>query len=276
MLLALPTGVPTGVRAIDDSYQTAEPRKTVWPLTAEGRAYVTERLVHDRRPRRESNQQLPKLWPIAPSAGHLGGDASFKLHAAHVKILQSNQGPLDILRVGNSISIQWSESGAKHFPKLKPIDIGIGRDKTESVLRRLDDSGVAGLQPKAIVLMIGNSNMFFEPEAGIEAAVQGIEICVKNLREKFPESAIILAKIWPPHAAGNCFHENIKKTNATMDPVQVEADLQVCVIDLRADFINADAAIKEDLFTPADIHRSTAGYAVYAAKVKPILRNLTR
>jgi len=273
LLLCFPA---LGAVAGDDPAATGEPQKAGWPLTVEERAFIVEKPEHERRPGRLQNKHLPQFWPVVPSAGYFGGDAWLRLHEAHVKTVQANRGPVDVLLVGDSITIQRGGLSVKHFPQRKPIDIDIGSDKTQNVLWRLDHGGVARPQPKAIVLMIGNSNMFFEPEAGIEAAVQGIEICVKNLREKFPESAITLAKIWPPHAAGNCFHEDIKKTNATMDPVQVEADLQVCVIDLRADFINADAAIKEDLFTPADIHRSTAGYAVYAAKVKPILRNLTR
>ena len=273
MLLALPAAVPAAVQAIDYSYQTAEPQNTTWPLMAEERAYVIETPEHDRRPVRESNKHLPKLWPVVPSAGHFSGDAWFKRHAAHGKIVQSNQGPLDMLLVGDSITIQRGGLSVKHFPQRKPIDIDIGSDKTQNVLWRLDHGGVARPQPKAIVLMIGNSNMFFIPDTGIEAAVQGIETCMKNLHEKFPESAIILAKILPPHAAG--IQEDIKKTNATMDPVKVEADLKVCVIDLWADFTNADGTIKKDLFTPDDIHRSTAGCAVYAAKLKPMLRNLT-
>ena len=37
-------------------------------LTAEERAYITGKPEHDRRPGRESNQHLPKLWPVVPCA----------------------------------------------------------------------------------------------------------------------------------------------------------------------------------------------------------------
>ena len=77
-----------------------------------------------------------------------------------------------MLLVGDSITIQWGESWKKHFPDLKAVNIGIGGDKTQNVLWRLDHGGVEGLQPKAIVLMIGNNNMFFTPETGIEAAAK--------------------------------------------------------------------------------------------------------
>jgi lysophospholipase L1-like esterase len=253
----------------------AEPQKTGWPLTAEERAYVVEKPEHDRRPGRESNKHLPQLWPQVPTAGHFGGDAWLKLHEAHVKTVQANQGPCDVLLVGDSITIQWGESWKKHFPDLKAVNIGIGGDKTQNVLWRLDHGGVEGLQPKAIVLMIGNNNMFFTPETGFEAAALGIQMCVKNLREKFPNAALIVAKILPAHAPGNRFYEDIKKTNAALDPLKLDSDPNVRVLDLWSDFTNADGTIKKDLFTPDNIHLSLAGYAVYAGRLKPLLEKLT-
>ena len=257
--------------AQDYPYQTNEPQKTGWPLTAEERAYVVDKPEHERRPGRESNKHLPQLWPVVPSAGYFGGDSWLKLHEAHVKTVLENKGPLDVLLVGDSITIQWGESWKRHFPKLKTVNIGIGGDKTQNVLWRLDHGGVDGIEPKAIVLMIGNNNMFFTPETGIEPAARGIEMCVKNLRVKFPQSAIIVAKILPAHAPGSRFYEDIRKTNAAIDPLNIEADPKVRVIDLWADFTNEDGTIRKDLFTPDNIHLSPSGYDAYAARLKPLL-----
>ena len=258
----------SSVIALDYPHTTAEPQKTGWPLTAEERAYVINKPEHERRPGRESNKHLPQLWPQVPSAGHFGGEAWLKLHEAHVKTVQANQGPLDVLLVGDSITIQWGESWKKHFPDLKAVNIGIGGDKTQNVLWRLDHGGVEGLQPKAVVLMIGNNNMFFTPETGVEAAALGIKMCVMNLREKFPAAAIIVVKILPAHAPGNAFYEDIKKTNAVLDALKLESDPNVRVLDLWNDFTNTDGTIKKTLFTPDNIHLSLAGYALYADKLR--------
>lgn len=263
--------LPLAASAIDYPHMSAEPQKTGWPLMANERAYVVDKPEYDRRPGRESNKHLPQLWPQVPTAGHFGGDSWLKLHEAHVKTVQANQGPLDVLLVGDSITIQWGESWKQHFPDRKAVNIGIGGDKTQNVLWRLDHGGVEGLQPKAIVLMIGNNNMFFTPETGIEAAAKGIEMCLKNLREKFPTAVIIVAKILPAHAPGNRFYEDIKKTNAALDPLNLDNDPKVKMLDLWSDFTNADGTIKKDLFTPDNIHLSPAGYAVYARRLKPLL-----
>jgi len=269
--LILFIGIASNAVALEYPHVTAEPQKSGWPLTAEERAYVVDKPEHDRRPGRESNKHLPQLWPVVPTAGHFGGDAWLKLHEAHVRTVQENKGPIDVLLVGDSITIQWGESWKKHFPELKAVNIGIGGDKTQNVLWRLDHGGVEGLQPRAIVLMIGNNNMFFTPETGIEAAARGIEMCVKNLREKFPNARLVVAKILPAHAPGNRFYEDIKKSNAALDALKLESDAKLRVLELTADFTNADGTLKKGLYTADDIHLSPAGYAVYAEKLKPLV-----
>jgi lysophospholipase L1-like esterase len=159
-----------------------------------------------------------------------------------------------------------------HFPDLKAVNIGIGGDKTQNVLWRLDHGGVEGLQPKAILLMVGNNNMFFTPETGIEAAAKGIQMCVANLREKFPAAQVIVAKILPAHAPGNRFYEDIKKTNAALDALKLDSEPKVHILDLWSDFTTADGALKPGLFSADNIHLTQAGgYKVYAAKLKPLL-----
>ncbi len=267
--------MPLVASAIDYPHQTAEPQKTGWPLTAEERAYIVDKPEYERRPGRESNKHLPHLWPVVPSAGHFGGDAWLKLHEAHVKTVQANRGAIDVLLVGDSITIQWGDSWTKHFPDLKAVNIGIGGDKTQNVLWRLDHGGVEGLQPQAIVLMIGNNNMFFTPETGIEAAAKGIEMCAKNLREKFPDALLVVAKILPAHTPGHRFYEDIQRTNAAVDSLKLDSDSKLRVLDLWNDFTNADGTIKKDLFSPDNIHLSPAGYAAYAGRLRPVLKTVT-
>jgi platelet-activating factor acetylhydrolase IB subunit beta/gamma len=263
--------LPLTARGIDYPYDTVEPQKTGWPLTPEERAYVVDKPEFDRRPGKEANKHLPHLWPVVPCAGHFGGDSWLKLHEAHVRTVRDNQGPVDVLLVGDSITIQWGESWKRHFPERQGVNIGIGGDKTQNVLWRLDHGGVAGLQPRNIVLMIGNNNMFFTPETGIEPAARGIAMCVRNLREKFPRAKIVVAKILPAHEPGNRFYEDIRKTNAALDLEKLDKDPQVSLLDLWGDFTQSDGTLRKELFAADGIHLSAAGYAVYADRLKPLL-----
>jgi len=256
--------------ALEYAHKPADPQPTGWPLTAEEKAFIAKP-EFERRPGREINQHLPHLWPVVPTAGFFGGDSWLKIHEGLVKTVQANQGPVDVLLVGDSITIQWGASWAKQFPDRKAANIGIGGDKTQNVLWRLDHGGVDGLQPKTIVLMIGNNNMFFTPETGVAAAAKGVEACARNLREKFPDADLIVAKILPCHEPKSRFYEDILLTNAEIDKLNLGADPKIRVLDLTADFLNPDGTIKKALYTPDNIHLSPEGYAAYAARLKPLL-----
>lgn len=195
LLCLFPAFVLTTAACVDYPHVTAEPQKTGWPLTAEERAYVVDKPEHDRRPGRESNKHLPQFWPVVPSAGHWGGTSWLDTHAKLVDYVQTNKGPIDVLLVGDSITQQWgspldkgvlNDAWKKHFANYKTINIGIGGDKAQNVLWRLDHGGVEGLEPKVVIVMIGNNNMFFVPETGVEAVARGVQMCVANVREKFP------------------------------------------------------------------------------------------
>ena len=275
--------VPLTASAIDYPYQTAEPQKAGWPLTPEERAYVVDKPEYERRPGREANKHLPELWPVVPSAGHWGATSWLDTHAKLVEYVKANPGPCDVLLVGDSITQQWgspldkgvlNEAWQKHFAAYRTINIGIGGDKTQNVLWRLDHGGVDGLQPKVVIVMIGNNNMFFTPETGIEPVAKGVQTVVANLREKLPQAVVIVVKILPCHAPGVRFYEDIKKTNHAMDALKLDADSKVTILDLWNDFANNDGTLKKELFTPDKIHLSPAGYAVYAERIKPILNKL--
>ncbi|PHX94393.1 MAG: hypothetical protein CK546_06925 [Pedosphaera sp.] len=131
---------------------------------------------------------------------------------------------------------------------------------------QLDHGGVEELQPKVVILMIGNNNMFFTPETGIEAAAKGVQMCIANVRDKFPQAEVIAVKILPAHAPGNRFYEDIKQTNLALDALKLDSDPKVKVLNLWNEMVNADATLKKGLFAPDNLHLSqTGGYELYAS-----------
>ena len=265
--------------ADDYAYEMAEPQPTGWPLTAEERAYVLEP-EYERRPGSEVSKHLPEFWPVVPSAGFWSGTAWLDTHTKLVEHVKERRGEIDFLLVGDSITQQWGSPLDKHgmnagwvkqFGEAKVVNIGIGGDKSQNVLWRLDHGGVDGLEPKCVVLMVGNNNMFFVPETGVEAAAMGVKACVDNLRRKFPTAPIVVVKILPAHEPGNAFYEDIKKTNAALDPLGLDADKRVRVLDLTAEMVNEDGTVKEELYTKDKIHLSEAGYALYAERLRPVV-----
>jgi len=123
---------------------------------------------------------------------------------------------IDIALLGDSITQGWgggwdgspfNAAWQKHFANHKTVNLGIGGDRTESILWLLDHGVLDNVSPKAIVLMIGvnNANGVQSNGVPVAAAVEGIRLCVANLRLRCADSAIVLVKILPafdPSKAG--------------------------------------------------------------------------
>ncbi len=261
----------------------AEPQPDGWPLTAAETEYVLQP-EHARRPGADTKQHLPAQWPVTPSAGHWGGTRWLDAHTKLVAYVQANRGPVDVLLVGDSITQQWGSvldgkplnaAWQRKFGRYKTINLGIAGDKTQNVLWRLDHGGVAGLEPRLVVLLIGNNNMFFARETGTAAAAQGIKACVDNLRAKFPGAPLIAVKIFPAHAPGHAFYEDIKRTNAALETLQLARDPKVQVLDLWSEMTEPDGTISRELFQSDHIHLTQdGGYEFFAAKLQPLVARL--
>ena len=280
--LAVLVVATTGWGEERDQDLLGEPQSSGWPLTAAEREFVLKP-EFERRPGRVLNRHLPEMWPVLPSAGHWGGTAWLDTHARLVDYVRAHAGPCDVLLVGDSITQQWgspldkaplNEAWQKRFGRYRTLNIGIGGDKSQNVLWRLDHGAVEGLDPRVIVLMIGNNNMFFTPETGTQAAARGIQACVDNLRGKFPRAGIVVVKILPAHQPGDRFYEDLCRTNRQLDDLKLSKSEGVHVLDLWGDFTNDDGSLKAELFTPDRIHLSPAGYEVYASRLQKPLERL--
>ena len=263
----------------------AEPPAVGWPLSEAETTYVL-RPEHERRPGVAEKKHQPTLWPVTPTAGHWGGSKWLETHAKLVAHVQATQGPIDVLLVGDSITQQWGSvlerkplnaAWQKHFGRYQTVNLGIGGDKTQNVLWRLDHGGVAGLRPRLVVLLIGNNNMFYTRETGVTAAAQGITACVENLRAKFPDAELVVATIFPAHRPGHAFYEDIKQTNAALRAMQLERDPKIHLLDLGPEMIEADGTLRRGLFQADNIHLTQdGGYAFFAARLQPLFARLLR
>jgi lysophospholipase L1-like esterase len=255
-------------------YHTTEPQKTGWPLTMEERAYVSSP-EYQRRPGSERNQHLPAMWPVTPSAGYRGGSAWLDEHAALIKEVRANRGPIDVLLIGDGITAQWGAAWRKHFGGYRCVNLGLRGDMTQNLLWRIDHGGVQGLSPRLIIVQAGGQNLLFAPETGIEPIAQGIKVLVENLRKKFPSAALVVMKPLPSGLPGTPFYEDARKVNAALDRMMPDSDPALRVLDLWQTMVNPDGSLKAGLFQPDNWHLTQeGGYQIMAAKLKPVMEEL--
>ncbi len=265
-----------------------DPQLAGWPLTDAERAWVI-RPEGDRRPGSEVGKQLPELWPVTPAAAYWPpaegeGNVWIDSHATLVgQVLAAKEG-LDIALIGDSITQAWGggwdgspfrDAWTGSFGAYRTVNIGIGGDRTEHILWRLDHGGL-GVAPRVAVLMIGVNNVPAIPASGVpaEAVARGIQLCVRNLRARCPEAHVVVIRVLPAFAAGTAEHEETKAVNRALDGLGLGADPRVHVLDPSGDFAHADGSCREEAYAGDYVHLSDAGYELLGGLLKPVIDGL--
>jgi len=281
-----------------------DPQLEGWPLTQAEIDFISKDFF-SRRPGSEVGSQMISYLPYTPSCDGSGTAMTLNWYAkivgdfvAVIDKYKAEKGVnVDILLVGNSITSQWlSNSGSydaypqtpkavwtDNFGKYSSLNIGIGGDKTQGLLWRLDHWGAQGtgkpLNPKVIVLEIGHNDMYFTPETGIDNTALGIQWCIKNLRNRFPLASIIVCKIFPPKTPKDAFYKDAKLINASLERIlQANPDPKVYLMpDAWTEMTNADGTLVTPYFNATDmVHLTNAGYSIWAKYLKPIIEPLLK
>ena len=201
----------------------------------------------------------------------------------------SKKGEAQLVFLGDSITHGWEGKGkavwTKDWAPLKAANFGIGGDRTEHVLWRLEHGNFDGLKPKAIVLMIGTNNTGHQgrPQKELNGAVyectaeqtaEGIKAILGQLRQKCPDAKILVLGIFPRGADKNDkFRQQNEATNAI---VKGFADGQkIFFLDVGARFLAADGTLSKTIM-PDLLHPNEKGYQIWSdamdAKVKELLK----
>ena len=180
-----------------------------------------------------------------------------------------------LIFIGDSITEGWEGAGkevwAENYAKYDAINLGIGGDRTQHVLWRLDNGNIDGLNPKAAVVMIGTNNSNGEDNTADQIA-EGIRAIVQKLRTKLPETKILLCAIFPRGENVNPQRGKILQVNQIVHKL---ADGQnVLWVDFGHKFIDDGGHIPRDIM-PDYLHLSKAGYQIWADSIRnPLARAL--
>lgn len=173
-----------------------------------------------------------------------------------------------LLFIGDSITQGWEGDAkdiwAERFAKYDAINLGIGGDRTQHVLFRLDNGNLEGLSPKAAVVMIGTNNSNGEDNTA-EQIAEGVRAIVQKLRAKLPSMKILLIPIFPRGENVNPQRGKIMQANQI---IQKLADGEnVIWVDFGHKFINDEGQIPRDIM-PDYLHLSKKGYEIWADSIK--------
>jgi lysophospholipase L1-like esterase len=199
----------------------------------------------------------------------------------HHDILALNQpGAMraDVVFLGDSITHFWSgepkakrvagkDSWEKWIAPHHPINLGYGWDRTENVLWRLRHGEIAGLKPKAFVVLIGTNNLSgFNPPA--ETAEGVAEVC-RELRRQAPQAKILLLAILPRQAKPDATRQRVTDTNKLL---QAQASqIADAYLDLTDKLVEADGSILKETMNDY-LHPTNKGYEIMGAAIDAQLK----
>jgi lysophospholipase L1-like esterase len=183
--------------------------------------------------------------------------------------------PCDVIFIGDSITAGWLGAGraiwdAKYHP-LHALNFGIGGDKTQNVLWRLNNMSIQDLKPKVAVILIGTNNVANTPHE----IADGVKAVLANTQLDFPGVKIILISIMP-------------NTRAEDKMMQADALLRSLADDSSVYYLDLVPLMPEVTTTgPGDqkitnykglgsdgLHPDASGYKIWADAMDPLLTKL--
>ena len=187
---------------------------------------------------------------------------------------QLKDGPIQVVFIGDSITDGWRGGGKqvwdKHFGKYNPLNLGIGGDRTEHVLWRIDHGELDGLNPKAVVMMIGTNNI----GSPAEDIIAGVKCDVNAVHEKLPNAKILLLGIFPrTMAANDPVRAKIKGINEALS--KLDGKDNVKYQDIGEKFLEPDGTLPKSIM-PDALHPNQKGYEIWADAIDPTLEELTK
>jgi lysophospholipase L1-like esterase len=192
--------------------------------------------------------------------------APMKMHENFLK--QAKEGNIDLLFLGDSITQGWggNEVWKRFYAPRNAANFGIGGDRTEHVLWRLEHGEVEGIHPKVVVLMIGTNN---SGSNTAEAIANGVTAIVKSLREKLPESKILLLGVFPRGEKPGSIRDKLAAVNEKIS--KLDDGKMIKYLDIGKSFLQEDGTIARDVM-PDFLHLSPKGYRIWADAMEPTLQ----
>lgn len=202
------------------------------------------------------------IKPVPREGGWVARHESFNKRVA--------EGNVDLLLIGDSITQGWEGAGkdvwAKYYTPRHAVNLGIGGDRTQHVLWRLDNGNIKGIHPKAAVLMIGTNNSGNNTP---EQIAEGITAIVQKLRKDLPETKILLLAIFPRGADKSDSRRQVNEaTNAIVS--KLDDGKMVYYLDIGPAFLADDGTLSKEIM-PDLLHLSPKGYQIWAEAIEPKL-----
>jgi lysophospholipase L1-like esterase len=182
------------------------------------------------------------------------------------------QGHVDLIYVGDSLVQLYEQQGKdtwdRYYAPRHAVNLGIGGDRTEHVLWRLDHGNLDGIAPKLAIVQIGQNNGGHNTAEEIGAGVTAV---VQKIRATLPTTKILLLAIFPRRAKPTAEREVL--ATASRIAAKLADNTTIFSMDINNIFLRPDGSIPSALM-PDFEHPSVKGYRRWAEAIEPKVAEL--
>jgi beta-glucosidase len=197
------------------------------------------------------------------------------MHESFLK--RGKEGKIGVLFLGDSITEGWGrakETWDSHFGKYDPANFGIGGDRTQHVIWRIENGELDGISPKVVVLMIGTNNSGY----AAEDILKGDQKIVQQIHQKLPNTKLLLLGIFPrgadlkdPKVAA--VRAKLKTVNEGL--AKLDDGNKTRYLDIGNKFLDAEGNLPADIM-PDALHPNAKGYVIWADAIQPLLDEMMK
>jgi lysophospholipase L1-like esterase len=196
-----------------------------------------------------------------------------KRHDGFVEI--AKKGDIDVVFYGDSITDGWNGAGKAvwkdKFAPLKAVDFGIGGDRTQHLLWRMQNGELEGYKAKVMVLMIGTNNLGANTN---EEIADGIKAVVEEFQKQQPKAKVLLLGIFPRgEKADDKNRDRIKDINKII--AKMDDGKKVKYLDIGEKFLEKDGSLSREIM-PDFLHLSAKGYGIWGDAVEPVVKSMLK
>lgn len=171
--------------------------------------------------------------------------------------------------MGDSITQMWPRDVWSHnFAEYSPILMGIGGDKTQTLLWRMDNGELKGLSLETIVLLIGTNNLGAGDSP--EEVQQGIKLTIDHIKKYQPQARIVLMAIFPREESPEApLRLKVQETNQLLAASAKEWNVDL--LDIGSRLVEKDGSISQRVMGDF-VHLTAEGYRIWADAVLSLMK----
>ncbi|NBR42148.1 MAG: GDSL family lipase [Verrucomicrobia bacterium] len=232
-------------------------------------------------PKKATAPALP-AQPADVAAPKLGPDGKVntgfaKSHEAF--LAEAKKGEAQVVFLGDSITAGWNNQKPlfdKEYAQYKAVNFGIGGDRVQHVLWRVENGEFEGIKPKAVVLMIGTNNAGIADNSPEQIAA-GIKNIIDAIHKRSAGTKILLLAIFPRGEKEDPKLNPGRAKNQAVNAIISKFDdgKLVHYFDIGAKFLQADGTLTKEIM-PDFLHPKEKGYQIEADAIREKLASLAK